>query len=107
MEFMRAVSVCHTVIPSTDEKTGSTLPRADAVTGKFGDKRAVNSLVCGTLACPHVAELMYEGDSPDEAALLDGLRSNSVIVKARSPKFLTVDVLGTANAPRLARRLPC
>ena len=41
---------------------------------------------------------MYEGDSPDEAALLEGLRTNGVTVRSRSTRFVTVEFLGTGHA---------
>lgn len=39
-------------------------------------------------------EIYYEGDSPDEAALLEALRENEILFTTRTPKGITLSVFG-------------
>jgi phospholipid-transporting ATPase len=57
--FTRAISLCHSVIPSVDERTH---------------------------------EMVYESQSPDETALLNGLASNGVKLMFRTKSNVTIQV---------------
>jgi len=50
-------------------------------------------------------KLTYEGDSPDEAALLDALRQNDVLFTKRTPKGLTVEFFGKEENFELLRTI--
>jgi len=41
-----------------------------------------------------MAELIYEGDSPDETALLDGLRACDILFTTKTPKGMVLKFFG-------------
>lgn len=40
----------------------------------------------------------YDSDSPDELALMEGLRQNDVIMLARTQKEVTISIFGTVES---------
>lgn len=82
--FLRALIVCHSVVPSIDEKTEGSFP-LPAPISQSSDLIYLFIMVIA---------LVYEGDSPDEVSLLDGLRASNILFTAKTPKGMTVDFMG-------------
>ncbi|KCV70111.1 hypothetical protein H696_03573 [Fonticula alba] len=70
--FARALSVCHTVLPSIVEGSES---------------------------------IVYEGDSPDEAALMESLRENGIALQGRKSTSLAVSYFGQPVSWQILRVL--
>jgi phospholipid-translocating P-type ATPase (flippase) len=83
--FCRAVALCNTVIPSVDEEHGGRLICFQ-----------LSTCLSGALYIdlPFFLGIIYEAQSPDEAAILNGLRDEHVWLVSRSFSHITLDFLG-------------